>query len=220
MTNSKKGQTNKKPVSPKPQEKAAETPEVTAPETAEASESAEETTPVEQAPETEKVTEPEPAQKEAPEPTAPKAAEVDDKASLGHQYLVQTLNQYITNMRPGLGVSEEQGAREQTALANILINNVFSAPSDEFGGVMKTLLAVVKDNREGAFNERYAYRFVAGMRLTNERRVLFEDLLTLTLTTSDHGVKGASKQIDVRKLIDRLADDRIVENLQSYYNVS
>jgi hypothetical protein len=123
-------------------------------------------------------------------------------------------------MRPGLGVSEEQGAREQTALANVLINNVFATPADEFGGNMKALLAAVKANREGAFNERYAYRFVAGMRLTNERRVLFEDLLTLTLTTADRGVAGAGKQIDVRKLIDRLADDRIIENLQSYYNVS
>lgn len=218
MSSSKKNVSPKKSTAPKKEQQPTPPPEsveetTIAPEVEEAKDSTASAEPTKA-----EVAAKQETKKAEPAPKA-EAIEPNTKDPLGRQHLQQVLNDYITNMRPGMGVSEEQGAREQDRLAAVLINNAYGANSDEFAGNMKTLLDTVKENRKGAFNERYAYRFVAGMKVTAERRALFEDLLTLTLTTSDAGVKGAAKQIDVRKLIDRIADEQMAANLQSYYGV-
>jgi len=209
--------TAKKTVSQKKGTQAKQAAPAPAPEEKVTTEEPTEAVAVEAAPEVDAPVE-KPVAEEKPTPEV-KIAEVVKSDPLGRQYLQEILNNYLSLMRPGMGVSEEQGAREQDRLATILVNNVYGSAPEEFGGNMKVLLDTVKENRKGAFNERYAYRFVAGMKTTSERRALFEDLLTLTLTTCDSGAKGAAKQIDVRKLIARIADERMVANLQSYYGV-
>lgn len=184
---------------------------------------------VEETTQSPEVTEPaEPEVKEEPKaPVEPAKEEVKaapvkkttEGQSISQQYLTQVLDEYVVEMRPGRGMPEEVGARQQTLLATVLVNNVFGAAKEDFGPGMKTLLDTIKENRDGAFGEKYVYRFVASMRVSTERRALFEDLLTIALTTSDQGVQAAKKQIDIKKFIDRIADERIIENLQSYYKV-
>lgn len=160
-----------------------------------------------------------PVKEENAEPDNEEPVVADEPVSRNQGLVINTLNQYIDTMRPGCGISEEAGAREQTRLANVLINNVFSADKGDFQDAIKVVLDTVEKHRDGVFHEKYVFRFVASMRVASERRVLFEDLMTLITITADQGIEATTRQVDIRKLIDRLADERMIENLQTFYKL-
>lgn len=156
-----------------------------------------------------------PEETEAPqEPEAP----ADDRP-FSQQRVEDVLTQYRENMRPGMAIGEEAGAREQRKLADMLVNNVFSVPENEFKDNMRALLTFIESEREGVFHERYAYRFMGSVVMPKERRDLFEDLLTLSITTADAGPKQTANQIDLNKILERLANEQMIENIRSFYNV-
>ena len=121
--------------------------------------------------------------------------------SVSMGFMQQELGEYVKVMRPGYPVPAEQGIQNQMRLFRC-IEGILRQEGAEFFQQLNYLLAVFKENRDGAFSERYLFRFWDNLALSQRDRTLFERLLNLFVITADHTSRAdAVKHVDLNKTV-------------------
>lgn len=152
-----------------------------------------------------------------PQPAAPveKPQEQGNK-SVSRSIFDDQLQRYLKGMRPGSPIGARDGAKLQQVLYRT-IQLTLNQEGSDFAGFYGDLLKTVKEHRDGAFHERYAFRFMDHVQLTPVERRNFERLLHLMITTCDPTTrKQALKQVDMTAAISGLSQD-VQQKLQEYY---
>lgn len=121
------------------------------------------------------------------------------KGSLSEKALIQALENYIEQMRPGKPVSENDGAHHQYTLWRVIHGLIHQIPPEEFPKHWNLLLSLFAQNQgEGqVFHDRYVFRFSeywsrAEAELDGFQRVLNLIKLTADPQTRKLGLKQVS----------------------------
>lgn len=128
-----------------------------------------------------------------------------------------TLKAYLETMAPGKPHPKNEGIHAQLSLVR-LFTFVLRLRGAEFTQAMDELTKTIVDNREKQFNERYAFRFIDGISISQKERTRFRDLLHVFLTLSDKGQRQAqAKTIDLRKAFVNVASTEEQALLSDYF---
>lgn len=131
----------------------------------------------------------------------------------------QRLENYVKTMAPGKPISKEECINQQMALWNS-IKTMLNCEGNEFVLFYSHMLQIIKENRKGAFSERYLYRAMEFVRLTSEDRTNFMRLLNLMLTTCDPMMRQlAMRQVDLRTSLAGLRSESQRQKIMAYYTL-
>ncbi len=125
---------------------------------------------------------------------------------------------YSENMKPGRQMNPTDGARHQVNLYRtfqFMVNN----ESKDFTKLFATVLRIVEELRNGAFGDRYAFRFTDVIQLNKQDINSFTRFLNLLNTAS--AVKGrqeAIKQIDFSKTLEYGFTDEGRQRILAFFN--
>ena len=137
--------------------------------------------------------------------------------SVSMGFMQQELGEYVKVMRPGYPVPAEQGVQNQMRLFRC-IEGILRQEGAEFFQQLNYLLAVFKENRDGAFSERYLFRFWDNLALSQRDRTLFERLLNLFVITADHTSRAdAVKHVDLNKTVQLITSGPAQERMFQFY---
>lgn len=137
--------------------------------------------------------------------------------SVSMGFMQQELGEYVKVMRPGYPVPAEQGVQNQMRLFRC-IESILRQEGAEFFQQLNYLLAVFKENRDGAFSERYLFRFWDNLALSQRDRTLFERLLNLFVITADHTSRAdAVKHVDLNKTVQLITSGPAQERMFQFY---
>lgn len=116
--------------------------------------------------------------------------------------VLQTLEQYMTDMAPGKMVTDTIGARHQVLLFRCLQTAINTVDKD-FPLLFATILKVADDNIEGVFNARYLFRFMKDISLNADDRQAFMRILNLITTAAPvSGRANAVKFVDFGRTLE------------------
>lgn len=137
--------------------------------------------------------------------------------SVSMGFMQQELGEYVKVMRPGYPVPAEQGVQNQMRLFRC-IESILRQEGAEFFQQLNYLLTVFKENRDGAFSERYLFRFWDNLALSQRDRTLFERLLNLFVITADHTSRAdAVKHVDLNKTVQLITSGPAQERMFQFY---
>lgn len=109
-----------------------------------------------------------------------------------------TLNEYTDVMAANRITSAETGARQQVKLYRALKAVIGAESNSDFVQGMDRFLSHVRDHITGVFHDRYAFRFVSELTLSNTERLEFQHLLRLfTNIATPETRQSALEQTDV-----------------------
>lgn len=110
---------------------------------------------------------------------------------------------YMAEMAPKKPVTSETGARWQVQLYSVLITLINKIPAEDFEPAFTVLLRTFLVNKDAVFHEKYVYRFMESIPLTNEDdRHAFTYLLHLVKVVADpRGREVALRQVDLNKAL-------------------
>lgn len=138
---------------------------------------------------------------------------------LGLKLIEEGLKDYVATMRPGVPHSGEEGPNAQSALYRV-ITNVFRQTGSDFSAAMNMLLGTVRENRKGAFNERYVFRYMDRVKLNSQERRNFERTINLLIATCEPATRqDGLKQIDLDATVSGFGDPNLIQKLSEYFSV-
>lgn len=127
------------------------------------------------------------------------------------------LEEYVRVMAPSRPTSSKEGAAAQRMLWHA-IKLMLTRDGNEFVHHFSETLRVIRENRKGAFSERYVYRFFDQLDLPADDRRNFERMLNLMLHTCDPTTRMLSmRQVDLRSSLSGLRDERQRQKVSAYY---
>jgi hypothetical protein len=142
---------------------------------------------------------------------------VQDVAPEGMGSLAYQLGQYIDAMKPGKAQTGDSLQKNQLKLRSV-INAILQLPDEKFSDGMKFLTAVIREHRDGVFNERYVFRGFPQIRVARTERQKLETLITLFLATADSkSPKSVSKNVDMTVVMRFVTNNDQQQKLQSFY---
>lgn len=148
-----------------------------------------------------------------------KAAAAKAREGLTAKVVEEGLNEYIAKMTPGVPHTGEDGPKAQTAFFRI-IQSIFRQSGKDFIESYSLLLDTVAKHRNTVFNERYVYRYMSEVRLTNTERKNFERILNLFLVTCDKASrKQHLKQVDLNYTVEGFNDTALIQKLTEFYSM-
>ena len=125
---------------------------------------------------------------------------------------------YIEEMKPGRQMQPSDGARHQVNLYR-LIQFFVNTQSNDFNNLFATILKIVDEFKDGAFNGRYAFRFTESMVLNKNDINSFTRFMNLLTTAS--AVKGrqeAIRQIDFNRTLEHGFTDEGKQRVLHFFN--
>jgi hypothetical protein len=123
-------------------------------------------------------------------------------ASIPAKIVLNTINEYLDKMKPGLPISVKDGTQQQVNFYQALISAINTLEAD-FRPTLTAILALFHHHREGALRETHVFRFVQHVPLSKEHRKGFEKIVTLLKTLADPKSRQAVlKQIDFQPLLE------------------
>lgn len=132
------------------------------------------------------------------------------------KYVLDTVCNYAEVMSPNRAVNEQLGGEQQEKLAR-LYDAVLNYNPDLSNLCLKIIVEVAKANRDLAFNERYALRFINVVRLNQTYSLRFQMLQTLFVNlAAETSAKDIHKVVNVRKLLDYITDSNAKANLSDF----
>lgn len=160
----------------------------------------------------------------APAPAPPKSGmqfSEHDKTMLDS--LTGRLESYCAAMKPGKPINGRvEGANQQKALFRLL-DQILNLPGPLFTVAWTNFLATVRQHRQGAFGEKYAFRFFEHTKLEAAVVLNYRNLIHLAIHTADpQGRRQMLKMIDIGMVCQnmtpnqRLAD--AANKLYGYYH--
>lgn len=157
-----------------------------------------------------------------PEPTyLDIAKEYRKNGTIVQTSFMESLNDFVTAMKPGHFLSEQDGMFVQTNFLNALEYVLESHPTGTFKRYWQAVLAVVAENSGpcGCFNERSVLRYVHKFTIDKARLDRYVIMLTLLIISSDSTKRNNLKQyISMEKLLALMPSENVRRNLQSAYN--
>lgn len=165
--------------------------------------------------------EPETAPEPTPEPTpAPKTespVKAKEEADVGLEMVREGLNEYLDIMKPGRSHVRGEGPAAQAKLYRT-IKTVLRMDGSRFIRAFGELLKVVNENRKGAFDERYLFRYFDSLVLTSPERRNFERILNLLITTADPKTRTkAIEQVDIDATMEGFRDAEMHQRVIEFY---
>jgi hypothetical protein len=123
-------------------------------------------------------------------------------ASIPAKIVLNTINEYLDKMKPGMPISVKDGTQQQVNFYQALISAINTLEAD-FRPTLTAILALFHHHREGALRETHVFRFVQHVPLSKEHRKGFEKIVTLLKTLADPKSRQAVlKQIDFQPLLE------------------
>lgn len=137
------------------------------------------------------------------------------------ELLREQFNGYVSKMRPGIPIpNEEVGAANQVLLWRI-ITSVLRMRGTEFGAAMTLLLAMINEEAHdrGVFSATHRYRFFAAMKLGANEARSFESILHLLITVADPKTRSLKlKQVDLGRIFKNFPDKAIQDRITDYFH--
>ena len=116
--------------------------------------------------------------------------------------VLQTLEQYMTDMAPGKMVTDAVGAKHQVLLFRC-IQTAINGVEKDFPLLFATILKVADDHVEGVFNARYLFRFMKDISLNADDRQAFMRIMNLITTAAPvSGRVNAVKFVDFGRTLE------------------
>ena len=107
------------------------------------------------------------------------------------------LESYCDAMKPGKPINGVNGALQQKALFK-LIDQILNLPGPLFTAAWTNFLTTVKQHRQGAFSEKYVFRFFEHTKLETAVVLNYRNLIHLAIHTADpQGRRQMLKMIDI-----------------------
>lgn len=99
--------------------------------------------------------------------------------------LKQELQLYVGDLAPGRRIDPVDGGHRQAQIAALILDTVLQPDVQVFLGLMATWCECITANRQGVFNERYAFRFAANVPMAKPKQQQWQHLLTVFLNIAD-----------------------------------
>ncbi len=127
------------------------------------------------------------------------------------------IDEYLAMMKPGRSHSGNEGVVAQTKFFR-LIQLVLRQEGSLFYKLFGELLTAVKENRKGAFSERYLFRYFEQITLPINDRKNFERMLNLLITTCEPSTRAhALKQVDLQGTMEGFKDHEMEQRVEGFY---
>lgn len=128
----------------------------------------------------------------------------------------ETISNYLTVMKPGHGHTEMEGVRAQVEMHK-LFKTITKLNGVKFFEIYRQLLTVVAQHRQAHFNERYVFRHIDKMKLSNREILMFERFMHLVITTCESSKRSMTiKQIDLAKTMEFFGEEAL-QRMQEFY---
>ncbi len=152
------------------------------------------------------------------DPEAPKEEVAKDlDISVVGGTIISQVRDYAEVMNKGRPMDATRGASQQLLLHRA-IQRIFNLEGKEFYTVFKEVLAIINENRDGAFHEKRLYRFIDQVKMSTADRKCFERLLNLFITVCDPAQRQqALKQVDIESVAGTLRNGEKEQKLISFF---
>jgi hypothetical protein len=145
-------------------------------------------------------------------------ANLTTTGTTSQKYVIGIINSYISDMAPGIKMTQVDGAKHQEYLWN-LIKNVVNLDPEEFKKAWTVLLAFFNNYADGVFNDRYVFRFFEVVNLDPASIAGFQNILNLIKLTAEPSTRAASlKQVDLEKTTNKGFTEKAKQNIMSFYS--
>lgn len=132
--------------------------------------------------------------------------------------VVAVLTEYVKRMSPNSSITETRGGELQATLAE-LYDLALSLKPELSQIALEIIVSVVKQNANGAFQEKLAFRFANTTPLNKELSLRFQLLTTLFITLANGTKKkDLAKVISIRQLHEYITDRTAKANLSEFIN--
>lgn len=129
----------------------------------------------------------------------------------------ENLEKYVEFMKPGRAHRGKEGMNHQVMLFRT-IQVVLRQRGADFHKLYAYLLSVVNEHRKDVFDERYVFRYMDMVTLTNVERRSFERILNLIINTANPSTRQqAVKQIDLDATMELFKDPEAQQQIQGFY---
>lgn len=142
------------------------------------------------------------------------------KGSLSEKALIQAMESYIDQMRPGKPISENDGAHQQYSLWRMIHGLIHQVPPEEFPKHWNLLLSFFSQNQgEGqVFHDRYVFRFSEYWSRAEAELDGFQRILNLIKLTADPQTRKLGlKQVSLDRTLSAGFTEEGRQKLLSFY---
>lgn len=133
--------------------------------------------------------------------------------------LVNSFENYIEKMKPGLTIDGKDGAINQYRLWLAIKRILEVDPKSEFKGLWILALAYVRENLNGVFAPQYCYRFTKSWTRSQTELNGLNSILNLMITTYDLSKRTqVHKQVNIDYAMSQGFNDEARSRIWGFYN--
>lgn len=131
---------------------------------------------------------------------------------------IATFEEYATAMAPGKILNEQEAILKQVGLYRAITLTI-NKNNQDFNKTWSYLLKIFLENKDGAFHERYLYRYMANITLSADQRMAFRRLTDLMRQTAPVQGRGhVLKLIDMKRALEKDITGEGKQRIINYYN--
>lgn len=129
-------------------------------------------------------------------------AQIKESGTRAQKDLVNSLEHYMVNMKPGKPVNPDEGARHQYVLWKTITGITETAPVDEFKKLWSILLGYFNQYGKGVFHDRYVFRFSEFWQYDERQLAAFQRILNLLKLTANPKTRAMGlRQVDMNRTL-------------------
>jgi hypothetical protein len=134
--------------------------------------------------------------------------------------VISAIYQYVDNMRPGVPLTPQEGARNQVALYRAL-SMMFNRLENDFEDVFRAALMLVDAHADGAFAATHRFRFMDHATVLEEadKAAFTRWIHLMTSTASVQGREQALKQVDVEGSLAAGTSERAKQKVMGFFGL-
>jgi len=142
-------------------------------------------------------------------------ADLKTNGTPNQKTVIAEIETYLDRMRPGRPLSGDVGASYQFSFWMTLSKIVHRMPHDEFKNLWSLVLSYFHQYRDGAFSDRYIYRFAEFWSQPEKQLNAYQRLVNLIKVTADpltreRGLRQVSMERTLSEGFDEAARQRII----------
>ncbi len=145
-------------------------------------------------------------------------AKIRAEGAQSAKVVVDTMEDYMQAMKPGLPVSDEQVIQHQTTLWRLIQRVLNDENYEAMAAGLDMLIAYFKEYRKTALAEIYVFRGAELLTLAAEQAQAFHAALNVLHIAAGTGVKSVQKHADLnRSFTEQVYSDTARNNIQAYF---
>jgi hypothetical protein len=138
---------------------------------------------------------------------------------INHIVLVETLDNYVTRMAPGVPITEVAGAKEQYSLWKAIKTVVEGKPQD-FKQLWNIILAYFNEYENSTLHDKYVFRFSSSLNMEKSEIDAFYRILNLIKLTANPGNRASGlKQLSLNKTLEIGFSEEGKQRILSFYGL-